>query len=77
MDILHEIFWAYREGKLSVKPPKATDYEDAGIDYIVGKYKMTVKQANEFQSIVYTIYSQIEEASFCAGFKVALSLIAG
>ena len=77
MDILHEIFWAYREGKLSVKPPEATDYEDAGIDYITEKYKMTVKQANEFQNIVYTIYSQIEEASFRAGFKAAMSLIAG
>lgn len=77
MDILHEIFWAYREGKLSVKPPKSTEYEDAGIDFIVEKYKMTVKQANEFQSIIYTIYSQIEEANFRAGFKAALSLIAG
>lgn len=61
MDILHEIFWAYREGKLSVKPPKATDFEDAGIDYIADKYKMTVKQADEFQSIVYTIYSLLAD----------------
>lgn len=77
MDILHEIFWAYREGKLSVKPPEPTEYENGGIDYITEKYKMTVKQANEFQSIVYTIYSQIEEANFRAGFKAALSLISG
>ena len=77
MDILHEIFWAYREGKLSVKPPKPTEFEDTGIDYIVEKYQMKVKQANEFQDIIYTIYSQIEEANFCAGFKAALSFIAG
>lgn len=76
MDILHEIFRAYREGRLAVKHPKATEYEDTGIDYIVEKYKMTIKQANKFQSIIYTICSQIEEAKFCAGFKAALSLIA-
>ena len=76
MDILHEIFRAYCEGKLSVKPPKPTEFEDTGIDYIVEEYKMTVKQAGEFQKIVYTICSQIEEAKFCAGFKAALSLIA-
>ena len=77
MDILHEIFWAYREGKLSVKPPKPTEFEDKGIDYIVEKYNMDVKQANEFQDIIYTIYSQIEEANFRAGFKTALDFIRG
>ena len=77
MDILHELFWAYREGKLTIKPPAASEAEGSGIDSIEERYQMNTSQANEFENIIYGIYSRIEEEGFCAGFKIALNLIAG
>lgn len=75
MDVLREIFWAYNEGKLTVKPPTMDKTEFDDITSVEKEYGMTIKQASEFENTILAICSKFEEDNFYAGFKLALRMI--
>lgn len=72
MSILDKIYEAYREGILSIKPPKTGKNIQKMFEEL---YKVDAEQAQELEDFVFDIADRQGESMFEAGFKLAVELI--
>lgn len=75
MTILEELYEAYCEGRLSVKPPEPAVHEGFVLTSIEEKFELTDEQVGFFEDEYSKLRIDCEKQFFAAGFKVALRLI--
>ncbi|MBD5130430.1 MAG: hypothetical protein HDT43_11015 [Ruminococcaceae bacterium] len=75
MDIWEQLYNAYCEGLLSVKPPEPSAHENYKIDELEKKFEMTDEQVQYFENIIFELSIDAEKRLFKAGFKTALRML--
>lgn len=75
MTILEELYEAYCEGKLSVKPPEPEVHEGFILTSIEEKFELTDEQVGFFENEYFKLRINTENQFFAADVKVALRMI--
>ena len=75
MDIWEQLYNAYCEGLLSVKPPEPSAHDGIKLDELEKKLEMTDEQILYFENIFFELSIDTERRLFKAGFKTALRMI--
>lgn len=76
MSIIKELFWAYIEGKLNVKPIIPKGEENDKVSEAEMRLGLSDDQIRDFEDFLFEYVGDHEKQSFSAGFKIAFSLIA-
>ena len=75
MDIWEQLYNAYCEGLLGVKPPEPSAHDSFRIGEIEKTFEMTDEQIRYFENIFFEMSIDAERRMFKAGFKIALRML--
>lgn len=76
MTILEQLYEAYCENLLSVKPPEPSVHENYLLTRLEEKLGLSKEQTEYFEKKFFEMRIEDEKRFFAAGFKVALQIIA-
>lgn len=76
MTILEQLYEAYCEGLLSVKPPEPSVHENYRLTKLEEKLELSKEQTEYFENKFFEMRKENEKRLFAAGFKAALQIIA-
>lgn len=75
MSIIKEIFWAYLEGKMPVKPIVSAATESDRISEFESYLGLSDNQIDRFEGFLFDYSGSLEKQGFSAGFRLAFELV--